>query len=93
MVPELPTAGIRSAIAACDWPRAIELIAVHQRELMVALGSVDRATMDQAPWIDLLLAQRALLAEVRVARNQAADALAQLSEDHRGARAWLRELA
>lgn len=93
MVPHLPADEIRNAIAASDWPRAIDLLAVHQRELMVALGNIDPATVQREPWLDLLLAQRALLAELRIARNKAADALAQLTEDHRGARAWLRALA
>lgn len=93
MIPSLPTEEIRSAIAANDWPRATSLLATHQRELAQAWAGLDHSIIEREPWLDLLLAQRALLAELRIARGQVADALTQLSEDHRGARAWLRELA
>lgn len=93
MVPQLPAAEIRTAIEAGDWPRAAELLASHQHELAGALAQADPASEGREPWLDLLLAQRALLGELRVARNRVAQALAQLSEDHRRARAWLRELA
>lgn len=92
-VPHLPAEEIREAIAQCDWPRATALLARHQHELVTALEGIDRATMSREPWLDLLLAQRALLAELRHARNEVTDALERLSADHRGARAWLRELA
>lgn len=93
MVPHLPAAEIRHAIEAGDWPRATELLALHQHELAEALAATDLSSVACEPWFDLLLAQRALLAELRDARNRVAEALARLTEDHRRARAWLRELA
>lgn len=93
MVPRLPADEIRNAIEVGDWPRATELLAMHQHELADALASLDRSTATPGPWLDLLLAQRALLAEIHIARDKVAHALMRLTEDHRGARAWLRELA
>lgn len=91
-VPVLPAAQIREAIEAADWPRATELLADHQRELAAALTALDRSTMVREHWLDLLLAQRALLGELHAARSRVATALTRLGQDHRGARAWLREL-
>lgn len=92
-VPALPVAAIRLAIAGQDWAQATGLLAAHQQELAVAMGQVDWSTADRGPWLDLLLAQRELMVELEHQRAQVADALARLNEDHRGARAWLRELA
>ena len=72
MVPHLPAAEIRHAIEAGDWPRATELLAMHQSELAETLATTDLSS---------------------VARERVAEALARLTEDHRRARAWLRELA
>lgn len=93
MIPSLPTEQIHAAIEASDWPQATTLLAAHQRELTEALAAVDLATTPREPWLNLLLAQRALLDELRVARDNVESALTRLSRDHRGARAWLRELA
>lgn len=93
MIPSLPAVEIRTAIEASDWPQATTLLAEHQRVLAEALAAVDLASTSHEPWLDLLLAQRALLAELRVARDEVGASLARLSQDHRGARAWLRELA
>ncbi len=93
MPPNLPSAQIRAAIEASDWPQATALLAEHQRALAEALAQVDLAATPREPWLDLLLAQRALLEEMREARDQVEGSLARLNQDHRGARAWLRELA
>ena len=93
MVPGLPAAEIRAAIDAGDWPRATELLGEHQRALTQALAAVDLAANPREPWLDLLVAQRALLLELRIARDQVGASLSRLNQDHRGARAWLRELA
>lgn len=93
MVPHLPAAEIRSAIEAGDWPRATALLAMHQGELAETLAATDLSTAAREPWFDLLIAQRALLGELRDARNRVTEALGRLTEDHRRARAWLRELA
>lgn len=92
-VPRLPATEIRQAIEDGDWPLAAGLLASHQQELAQALAGLDRPLQAREPWLDLLLAQRALLAELHSARNRVGDALARLADDHRGARAWLKELA
>lgn len=93
MIPNLPTAQIRTAIDASDWSHATALLADHQRALAEALAAADLSTTPHEPWLDLLFAQRALLGELRVARDEVEVALTRLGQDHRGARAWLRELA
>ena len=92
-VPHLPADKIRHAIDSGEWTQAAELLAMHQHELAYALRKVDWATCDRGPWLELLLAQRALLGELQAARGQISTALERLNADHRGARAWLRELA
>lgn len=93
MVPVLPAAHVRAAIEAEDWARATDLLAGHQRALTSALATTDLAREPVAPWRALLLEQQALQDELRNARDAAARALDKLGRDHRGARAWLRELA
>ncbi|MFD0738998.1 hypothetical protein ACFQZQ_06855 [Lysobacter koreensis] len=93
MIPVLPVAQIRAAIEAHDWALATDLLGEHQRALAAALAATDLTSTPHEPWLDLLLAQRALLGELRVARDRVGTALARLSQEHRGARAWLRELA
>ena len=93
MVPVLPTTQVRDAIAADDWTLASCLLGQHQQALAAALAKIDLATESLAPWRELLLAQRTLQDEIREARDRAAQALAKLGHDQRGARAWLRELA
>jgi hypothetical protein len=92
-MPVLPVDAIRQAMAANDWPQAAELLAMHQHELAGALSRIDWAKADRGPWMDLLLAQRQLIAEIETQRDRVGIALARLHDDHRGARAWLRELA
>ena len=92
VVPLLPAADIRAAIDANDWPLATALLGEHQRALVEALAAVDLASTPREPWLNLLLAQRAMLEELRVARDSVEASLTRLNQDHRGARAWLREL-
>ena len=92
-VPVLPTMHVRAAIDADDWTRATELLAQHQHALASALAKTDLSREPLAPWRELLLEQQALQDEVRLARDQAAQALEKLGRDHRGARAWQRELS
>jgi hypothetical protein len=92
-VPTLPAADIRCALDAGDWDQAGQMLAQHQQAVAQALGQVDWSRCDRTPWIDLLTAQRSLLDDLRTARDEAAAALQRLNADHRGARAWLRELA
>jgi len=92
-IPTLPGAQIRAALDASDWPQATALLAAHERELGEALATTDLTTTPHEPWQNLLLAQHALLEELRAARDKVEVSLARLGQDHRGARAWLRELA
>lgn len=92
-IPSLPAGEVRAAIEADDWPLATTLLGEHDRLLTLSLAAVDLASTPRGPWLDLLQAQRELLQEVRVARDLVGASLAQLNQDHRGARAWLRELA
>jgi len=91
-IPVLPTAQVRAAIESDDWAHATELLAEHQRALVSALAKTDLARESIAPWRELLLEQHALQDEVRLARDQAAQALEKLGRDHRGARAWQQAL-
>lgn len=92
-IPVLPTMHVRAAIQADDWAHATHLLAQHQHALVSALATTDLTRESAAPWRELLLQQHALEDEVRVARDQAAQALEKLGRDHRGARAWQRELS
>jgi hypothetical protein len=92
-VPVLPVDEIRRAIAAHDWARATGLMAAHQQELAAAMRQIDWSSVNRGPWMDLLLAQRDLMAELEQERARVSEALNRLNDDHRGARAWLRELA
>ena len=92
-VPALPVAAVRLAMAGEDWTQATGLLAAHQQEVADAMAQVDWSTADRGPWMELLLAQRELTAELDRQRTQVACALARLNEDHRGAKAWLKELA
>jgi hypothetical protein len=93
MIPVLPATQVRAAIDAGEWTAAGRLLDEHQRVLIEALACTDLASEPAAPWRELLLAQRALLDELQVARDQAAHALDKLGDDRRGARAWMRALA
>jgi hypothetical protein len=59
---------------------------------MAMLSTIDLDTAPREPWMALLNAQRALAEEIRIARDQAASALAKLGQDQRGARAWHKAL-
>jgi hypothetical protein len=94
-VPVLPVVELREAIEAGDWHAASNLIGEHHSELIEALAlrdaTNDPAASPPAAWVELLLAQRAMLAELRDARDAAARKLAQLGHDRRGARAYLQQ--
>lgn len=93
MFPHLPAAQVRAAVDSGDWPLATDLLTEHQRALAQALSAIDLSTMPHEPWRHLLQAQQMLLDELRIARDKVEVALSRLTHDHRGARAWLRELA
>lgn len=89
MTIELPTGAIREAISASDWDRAHALLEQHEIELRAALadGSAAEAGCRQS-WLDLLGAQRALIEELRAARDEAGRALDRMGRDRRGMAAY-----
>ena len=92
MTLELPTEALREAIAAGDWDRAHALLEHHEAGLRAALESGSAAESGGRPsWIDLLAAQRALIDELRGARDEAGRALDRLGRDRRGMAAYQRD--
>lgn len=91
MIPELPAAAIREAIGRADWSAADELLAAHESALRAALDSGSAAESNcRAAWIDLLSAQRALIEDLRGARDEAGRALERLGQERRGVAAYLK---
>ncbi|GAB2523929.1 hypothetical protein [Lysobacter humi (ex Lee et al. 2017)] len=88
----LPTEALREAIAAGDWDRAHALLEHHETGLRAALegGSAAESGARQS-WVDLLAAQRALIDELRTARDEAGRALERLGRDRRGMAAYQRD--
>ena len=93
MIPVLPAAEVRAAIAGEDWDRASALLDAHGQAVAQALTKVDFSKTPHAPWLELLDAQHALTEEIRAARDDVARALDKLNSDQRGARAWQQALA
>ena len=93
MIPTLPAAEVRAAIAAEDWDRATALLQAHGEAVAEALRRTDLSRTPHAPSLALLDAQRALTAELQAARDEVGRALGKLSRDQRGARAWQQALA
>ena len=91
--PSLPVEQVRAAVDAGDWGLARRLLGEHQLALRDALAQADLRSQPLTPWHELLTAQRTLQAELHASREQVAQQLEKLGSDHRGARAWLRELA
>lgn len=94
-VPLLPAAQLRVAIETGDWATASQLLDRHHQETTRALTARAQGMSDDAPaeWVELLVAQRAMLEEIRSARDTAERALAGLGQQHRGARAYLQQSA
>lgn len=88
MMPTLPEAEIRAAVAAGDWSHAMALLTEHERELLLALPQTTGEIDSVAPWMALLSAQRALLAELERARAAAGAALQRLRVEQRGVHAY-----
>ena len=90
MIPALPTEALRDAIAADEWELAAQLLAQHEHAMRSALAqNPPRSDDAQQPWLALLSAQRAMLEELRVARDETARQLQQLQQDKRGVKAYL----
>jgi hypothetical protein len=88
MMPTLPEAEIRAAVAAGDWSRAMALLTEHERELLIALPQASGKIDSVAPWMALLRAQRTLLAELERARAAAGAALQRMRSEQRGVHAY-----
>ena len=88
MIPQLPAARIRDAIAQDRLDEASELIGAHalQVQQAIAAGKLD-ASRHQA-WKQLLDEQRLLLDELQQARGEASDALQRLRGQRRGSNAY-----
>ena len=93
MIPVLPVAEVRAAIAAEDWDVASALLNDHGNAVLHALASVDFSRTPHAPWQELLDAQQALTDEIRQVRDEVMRAIGKLGQDQRGARAWQQALA
>jgi len=93
MIPVLPVAEVRAAIAAEDWALATALLQAHGAAVAEALAAVDFSTTPREPWLELLDAQQALTQEIHHARDEVVRALDKLGQDQRGARAWQQALA
>jgi hypothetical protein len=93
VIPQLPAAEVRAAIADEDWDLASSLVQAYGEAVVAAASAVDFDREPRGPWLDLLAAQRILADEILSARDAAAHALEKLGRDQRGARAWHRALA
>lgn len=93
MIPALPVAEVRAAIAAEDWDLASALLRDHGEAVVRVAASVDFSSTPHAPWLELLDAQQALTEEIRQARDEVVRAMDKLGQDQRGARAWAQALA
>lgn len=90
--PALPVAAIRACIASGDFDGASTLLAVHETELRGALGADSSAGQNcRDAWLELLAAQRALIDELRDARDEAARALDRMGRDRRAVSAYLQD--
>lgn len=86
----LPVAAIRAAIRDGDWDAAQALITGHEAELRAAFADGSPLELEcRRSWLDLLGAQRAMIEELRSARDHAARELERLGRDRRGVNAYL----
>ncbi|TZF87309.1 hypothetical protein [Cognatilysobacter lacus] len=88
----LPVAAIRACIAANDFEGASALLEAHDAWLRGAFegGSAPEQGRREA-WLELLAAQRGMIEELRVARDEAARALDRMGRDRRAMSAYLRD--
>ena len=88
----LPVEAIREALGAGDWDAAHALIEAHEAQLRAAFedGSAAEKGCREA-WLDLLAAQRALIDELRAARDDSSRALERMGRDRRAVSAYLQD--
>ncbi|NUS38728.1 MAG: hypothetical protein HOQ02_06850 [Lysobacter sp.] len=88
VLPVLPAADIRGAVAAGDWTRASALVAGHDAQVRAAF--VDPPPAESlAAWRDLLVEQQQLMLELQRQRDAAGEALARLQRERRAAHLYL----
>ena len=91
MIPALPVAGIRQAVASGDYDEAHALLVRHEAELRAACTPESLAEARcRESWLALLAAQRDLVEELRAARDEAGRALDRLGRERRGVSAYLK---
>lgn len=88
MIPQLPTAAIRDAIAEDRLDEAGELIGHHAHAVQQAIADGKLDAGRRAAWQELLDQQRLLLNELQQARGEASDALQRLRGQRRGSHAY-----
>lgn len=88
MIPQLPAAAIRNAIAEDRLDEAGELIGGHAREVQQAIADGRIEAGRREAWQELLDQQRVLLTELQQARGEASDALQRLRGQRRGSNAY-----
>lgn len=87
----LPVEAIRAALAASDWEAAHALLGEHEAELRALLDGGDAAVeRNREALLELLGAQRAMIEELRTARDEAGRSLEQLGDGRRGIAAYAR---
>lgn len=90
MVPQLPTALIRDAIAQDRLDDASELIGEHARQVQRAITDGQLDASRREAWQELLDQQRLLLTELQRARDESSEALKRMRGQRRGSDAYRR---
>ncbi|MGY4516899.1 hypothetical protein [Lysobacter sp. HA18] len=86
----LPTDAIRTCIANNDFDGAHALIVEHENSLRATFETGTAAEKScRESWLELLAAQRAMIEELRDARDDAARSLERLGRDGRAVKAYL----
>lgn len=90
MIPALPVAAIRRAIADGQWDTVDALLSQHEAELRATCTAESLAEARcRESWIELLAAQRGMIEELRGARDEAGRELDRLARERRGVSAYL----
>lgn len=86
----LPTDAIRTCIANSDFDGAHALLVEHENALRATFeNGTDAEKGCRESWLDLLAAQRALIEELRDARDEAQRTLERMGRDGRAIKAYL----
>ena len=88
-MPSLPVEEIRAAMARGDFDAAHALLVEHESQLRTAFEDGSARLGCRDAWAELVAAQRHLIDELRVSRDEAGRALDRLGRDRRGMSAYL----